>query len=198
MTSVINRYGCRELGYIASECDSHHGLHIAADHVVVEIVDENGQSCKPGKLGEIVVTDLDNLAFPLIRYKIGDISIISDRTCECGRGLPLLEKVEGRTFDLIVGINGNKVTGSFWTLLRHNIKGIKKIQVIQKNEKSIKIKIVGNNDFTSDEAAMIERITKEKLGEGMIVSVETVKDISLTKSGKFRWVISEVSLFNNG
>ena len=114
-SKIFNRYGCREVGHIAAECEVHKGLHIHADRFILEIINSKGETCSTGELGEIVITDLDNYVFPFIRYKIGDLGVLSQRTCSCGRKLPLLEKVEGRIFDLIVGTNGNMVGGTFWT-----------------------------------------------------------------------------------
>jgi phenylacetate-CoA ligase len=114
---VFNRYGSREFDTIAHECMEHKGLHISAENVFVEILDTAGNPCKPGTRGRIVITDLDNYVFPFIRYEIGDIGILSDRKCGCGRGLPLIEAIEGRTWDVIVGANGNQLIGSFWNFL---------------------------------------------------------------------------------
>ena len=128
---VFNRYGCREFGNIATECEMHNGLHINSDRFIIEIVDEKGNKCENGTLGEILVTDLDNFVFPFIRYKIGDLAIMSETACTCRRNLPLLEKVEGRVFEMIQGPNGNVVAGTFWTLLRNKVEGFSKFQIIQ-------------------------------------------------------------------
>jgi len=194
---VYDRYGCREVGQIASECNQQDGLHISTEHVYVEIINEEGERCKPGELGEIVVTDLGNYVFPFIRYKIGDIGIMSDRDCKCGRKLPMLEKVEGRVFDVIVGTNGTKVTGTFWTIkFREDIKGIDKFQVIQEQDKSLKIKLVVNSKYNKNEENKIIKLVENKLGNNMIINIEKINNISKTGSGKHRWIISKVSPFD--
>lgn len=193
---VFNRYGCREVGNIAQECEMQEGLHINASHVIVEVLDENGNPCKPGELGEIVVTDLDNHAFPFIRYKIGDIGIPSDKKCSCGRGLPLLESVEGRTFDIIVGTNGNLVTGNFWTiLLRTYVKGIRQFQVIQEEKDKLNFKLIVDSHFDNNEKIKLIKEVREKCGEDMKIEIDLVDRISLTKSGKLKFVISKCSPF---
>jgi len=195
---VFNRYGCREVGPIAQECTKHTGLHINAEHVYVEILDENGNPCHPGKIGKIVVTDLDNYGFPFIRYEIGDIGIFSDRKCECGRNLPLLENVGGRVFDIIVGTNGNHLTGTFWTiLLRTYVQGIVQFQVIQENFGEIVIKLVVDKSFTETEEKKLLKRIYDKCGEDMKVDIQLVKNIPLTESGKNRFIISKVSPFVN-
>ncbi len=190
---VYNRYGSREFGHIAAECTHHRGLHYNSDRFVLEVVDEKGNLCKPGELGEIVITDLDNYVFPLIRYKIGDLGILTDKQCTCGIKLPLLEKVEGRTFDLVIGTNGNIVAGSFWTLLRNEVKGWEKFQIIQENLGELKVIVEENPRMRVDFENEVGRHIKEKLGEDMVIKVNRVNQIGLTRSGKFKWIVSKVS-----
>lgn len=189
---VFNRYGCRDVGHIASECEQHNGLHISSDHVLVEVLDEKGNPCKPGELGEIIVTDLDNFVFPFIRYKIGDVGSIDQRICSCGRTLPLLKSVEGRSFDIIVGTNGNKVSGNFFTLLRYEIQGITKFQVIQETKKKISISIVTDEKFDDNNKHKIIHLIKNKIGDDMEIKIKIVDNIPTTVSGKHRWIISKI------
>ena len=92
--NVFNRYGAGEFGgdfgMIASECDAHMGMHISAERFIIEVVDEKNNPVGPGKKGQIVITDLENFGMPIIRYKIGDIGMIMNERCLCGRALPLL------------------------------------------------------------------------------------------------------------
>ena len=109
---VFNRYGCRELNMIASECDRHEGMHLNADCLYMEILDGNS---KEG-LGELVITDLVNYAFPFIRYKIRDMACWADHNCSCGRGLPLIKSVNGRVADFIITPKGRLVSGPSVTI----------------------------------------------------------------------------------
>jgi len=190
---VFNRYGCREFGTIAHECKEQNGLHINSEHVYVEILDENGKPCKPGDKGEIVVTDLDNYAFPFIRYKIGDLSALSGENCTCGRGLPLLVKVEGRVWDIIVGKNNNRIVGTFW--LVYGIDGIKQFQVIQEKLGEIIVKLVVDDSFKEKEKQLLLKRIYDKCGKDMIVDLQFVEDIPISESGKHRFIISKVSPF---
>lgn len=194
---VLNRYGCREVGHIANECEYKNGLHISSDHVIIEVINEKGEQCKPGELGELVVTDLDNYVFPFIRYKIGDIGILSERKCECGRPFPLLETVEGRTFDLLVGANGNRVLATFFTIyFKHSVNGVLQFQMEQNQLTEVLVKLIVNEHFTEADYNKIIFAIKEKLGEETNVSIEFVDFIEPTASGKHRWVVSKVSPFN--
>ncbi len=89
---VFERYGCQEFCNIAMECDRHEGMHINADGLLVEILDENGKRVPDGEVGEIVITSLDNFAMPFIRYRVGDMGVLDPGPCGCGRGLPLLRR----------------------------------------------------------------------------------------------------------
>src|SRR5262249_8373738 len=92
---VFNRYGCREVSVIASECDAHDGLHVMAEGLYVELETPTGPA-RPGEMGSVLVTDLLNPAMPLVRYRIGDMASWAPGRCACGRGLPRLAKVSGR------------------------------------------------------------------------------------------------------
>ncbi len=188
---VFNRYGCREVGNIAQECAEQDGLHINTEHVVVEIVSETGQPCPPGVAGEIVITDLDNHAFPFIRYRMEDLGTLSNRTCRCSRGLLMLEAVQGRIWDVIVGANGSRLVGSLWIF--KGISGIIQFQVIQEEAGELILKLVKDDSFTDSEMRKVMARIKEKCGEEMKADIRIVEDIPLTPSGKRKFIISKVS-----
>jgi phenylacetate-CoA ligase len=192
---VMNRYGSREMGNIASECQHQEGLHIHEDHVVVEVLNENQQPCSPGELGELVVTDLHNWGFPMIRYRIGDLGVLSGEPCSCGRPFRLLERIEGRTFDLVVGCNGNHVPGNYFTLYFRKFAGIDQFQVRQNKQLEVEVLLVINSSFASTTEAKLMAGMKEKLGADTSISLTFVDQIAQTSSGKHRWVISEASPF---
>jgi phenylacetate-CoA ligase len=193
---VFNRYGCREFGTIAQECSQHSGLHINNEHIFVECLRENGELASPGEKGELIITDLDNYAFPFIRYRIDDMAVVSDKKCICGRGLPLLETIDGRTFDITVGSNGRYFGGTFWTLLlRTAVDGIKQFQVIQEKFGEINIYLIVDSSFTENKKQKVLEKIYENFGEDMKVDIKIVDNILLTKSGKHRFIISKVSPF---
>jgi phenylacetate-CoA ligase len=188
---LLNRYGCREVGNIAQECGEQNGLHIHVEHLVVEVVDENGRHCMPGETGEIVLTALDNYAFPFIRYKVGDLGALCDRKCVCGRGLPMLESIEGRVWDIIVGANGNRLVGTFW--LVEGVKGIREYQVIQEHFGHLTIRLVVDRAFSDVEKRLLLDRVKNRCGDEMKVEFQMLDSIPLTEGGKRRFIISHVS-----
>ena len=74
-------------------------MHLNSDHNIVEFLRDDDSPCSPGEDGRIVVTELVNFGMPVIRYEVGDRGVPSDRVCPCGRGLPLMESITGRTAD---------------------------------------------------------------------------------------------------
>ncbi|MDP6952364.1 MAG: AMP-binding protein, partial [Alphaproteobacteria bacterium] len=98
---VIDLYGAMEVGFIALQCPESEGLHVMAEGVLLEVVDDAGEPCAPGTVGRVVVTALENYASPLIRYALGDYARAGE-TCRCGRGLPVIDTVLGRQRNLLV------------------------------------------------------------------------------------------------
>jgi phenylacetate-CoA ligase len=190
---VFNRYGSREVSGIAQECEQQDGLHVFAEHVLVEVLDEKDRPCPPGKIGKVVVTDLDNFAFPFLRYDIGDLAVATDRVCDCGRGLPLLAQVEGRVWDVIIAANGNRLVGTFW--LVSGVKGIKQFQVLQEKAGELVIKVVPESAFNEEEKHKLLKNVAANCGPEMSAEVRRVDEIPQTESGKHRYVISRISPF---
>ena len=110
---VYDRYGCRELGIVAQECEQHDGLHVVLPHVWVEI-DVDGRPAAPGETGRLLITLLDNDSFPMVRYEVGDLATAGDDSpCPCGLSYPRLRAVEGRILDVLWNARGGALTGVF-------------------------------------------------------------------------------------
>jgi phenylacetate-CoA ligase len=131
---VFDRYGTREVGNVAAECDRHEGLHVFGETTIVEVVDENGRAVKEGEEGEILVTNLLNYTMPLIRYRIGDRAVRGADLCSCGRPYPLLDRVSGRSESCVRRRDGGVVLPEFFIHVigvEYNDGSIGKFQVIQ-------------------------------------------------------------------
>ena len=139
---VFNRYGSQEVSDIACNCEKSPGLHLIPDIHYLEIVDDEGKEVKPGKEGNIVITLLTNYTMPLIRYKIGDRGILSDKNSQCGHGLPLLEKVVGRIRSNFKNKFGDHINGGVFIDLFYFRENIKQFQIIQETVDSISINLV--------------------------------------------------------
>ena len=189
---LYDRYGSREFGNIAHECDVHSGYHVNSERFFLEILGSDGEPVEPGETGELVITDLDNYGFPFIRYPIGDLAVPTDRKCSCGRGLPLVERFEGRSFDMIRCPNGNRVAGTFWTIVMREFSGVAQFQIEQSalDHLTVRLRIDGGW-VQSNESSITERV-KERCGDDMKISYEYVDSIDLTASGKQKLVVSRL------
>lgn len=190
---VFNRYGSREVGDIAQECAAHDGLHVNADRLLVEIVRDDGSPCGPEESGEVLVTDLENYGMPLIRYAIGDrASFERHELCACGRRLPRLAQVEGRSLDIVRFPNGTNVGGTYWTILLRARPGIEKFQVLQTRREAVTIRYVALRALEAAHARSIEHDVLQRAGPHFRVDFERVEDIPRNASGKRRLVVCEL------
>jgi phenylacetate-CoA ligase len=190
---VTNRYGCEEASLIACECGEHRGLHINADSLYLETL-VDGRPTRPGEPGKIVITDLSNFAMPLIRYQVGDVGVLSDRRCPCGRGLPLLESLDGREADYVITADGQYVSGislteSFAVL----VPGVAQIQIVQEAINQFLFRIVRDTVFGEASERKIAQLVAERFGTKAQWKCEYVEMIPQEPSGKYRFCISHVA-----
>jgi phenylacetate-CoA ligase len=186
---VANGYGGRDAGFIAHQC-ADGGMHITAEDVVVEIVDEAGRTVAPGETGEIVITHLATTDFPFIRYRTGDIGAMGASRCTCRRGLPTLGELQGRTTDFVVAADGTLMHGLALIYVIRDMPGIAAFKIVQESRALTRVLVVPSEQFASETIATIQRGFKERLGEMVDVAVDQVKIIPAERSGKFRYVVS--------
>jgi phenylacetate-CoA ligase len=193
---VFDKYGSREFSGIAYECEAHQGHHVVAESYVVEIL-KDGRPAKPGEMGEVVVTDLNNYCMPLIRYRLGDVAVAVDpkASCACGRGLPLIGKIEGRVQALIFGKSGRYMPGTFFAHLFKDYEYlIRQYFVEQVVHGEIILKIVKGPRFSEDEFQTVLSLLREHLGDNTIISVEFVDMIPMGRTGKQQGSLSRIPL----
>ena len=189
---VFNRYGSREFGNVAQECEEQCGLHISSECFYIEIIN-NGETVSPSESGKLIITSFDNLAMPFIRYDIGDMGTPTDEICSCGRGLPLVKSVDGRITEFITMPSGKLVPYLYFNYFFEQYGAyIKQFQVIQKQIDFIEINIITTDSYTSKIEEKILESLKGYLGEEIGLSIKLVDGIPLTKAGKQVCVISNV------
>jgi phenylacetate-CoA ligase len=189
---VTNRYGCEEVSLIACECEQHNGLHVNGDGLYVEIL-ANGRPAAEGEPGAVVITDLVNRAMPIIRYKVGDVAVASSRTCACGRGLPLIERLEGRESDYVTTDTGELISGiSLTENFALHIRGVGQMQIIQESHTQFRFRIVRDHDFGDESLDRIRFLVNERFGPRTKYDIEFVDQIPQEPSGKYRFCISRV------
>ncbi len=190
---VANGYGARDAGFIAHQCP-HGSLHVSAEDIVVETVRPDGAATAPGELGEIAVTHLRTPDFPLVRYRTGDVGVLSDRRCACGRGLPVLADVHGRTTDFVVAADGTVMHGLALIYTVRDLEGVEQFKIVQESLARVDVQLVTSAGFPADGAARIVRDFKARLGAAVDVAVRTVGEIPPERSGKHRYVVSKVAV----
>jgi phenylacetate-CoA ligase len=190
---VFDRYGTREVGDIACECSEHAGQHLSIFMHYAEILDRRLRPVKPGKPGEIYITLLTNFTMPLVRYRIGDTVIGSDRTCKCGRGLPVLKDVVGREVDNFYRPDGTVVPGGRINCIlgyRDEETAIRQYQVLQHDPGHIEIRaVIDDATMFGLEKDTLEARLREALGSGCTITWTFVKRILPSSSGKYRQTV---------
>lgn len=194
---VANGYGGRDAGFIAHECPSG-SLHITAEDVIVETLDQDGRTTAPDVAGEIVVTHLATNDFPFIRYRTGDIGKLGLKPCVCGRGLPVLQEIQGRAVDFLATCDGSAIPGGAFTYLIRETAGIKSFKIVQHTVAFTEVELLVDPSFNpSDIPNLIARF-RQRLGTCACIEVAVVDHIDLEKSGKFRYITSKVSAWPKG
>ena len=191
--AVANGYGGRDAGFIAHECPAG-GMHLTAEDIVIEIVDPAGRVLPAGEAGEIVVTHLATGEFPFIRYRTGDVGVLDERRCECGRGLPLLKEIQGRATDFVVAADGTVMHGLAVIYVLRDLPGIAAFKIVQESRERTRVLVVPGAGFGPTQMQAIEQGLKARLGGSVDICVETVDEIPPEKSGKFRYVVSHVAV----
>jgi phenylacetate-CoA ligase len=199
---VFDQYGCGECNGIASECAEHRGLHVFQEHCVVEILDDEGAPVAPGQPGRVVLTNLDNEAFPFIRYVCGDVASWVGETCPCGRNLPLLSGITGRIADTIYGVNGNRVWGWFFAavMMQTGLSaalGVKEFVFVQTGRDRLRLDLASDREPTPQEMESLCSRIREYLGP-MQIDSRRVTQVDRGRSGKLRYAIQEWQPSNAG
>ncbi len=189
---VFEKYGTKECGVIASECREHAGMHVFSEGVYVEIVGPDGGQVGPGQSGRVLVTDLFNFGFPMIRYEIGDMAIAKDAgACPCGNPLPMIERLIGRDRDILVDSYGNPKPGYLFVdaISKMNLWDAQ-FQVVQLASGDIVVKIVSTDKTKVDTGLLVSKF-RAIVGPKLPIALEFVESIPRDPSGKYRYVISQ-------
>lgn len=188
---VVDCYSTEEFGYVALQCpDVPENYHIMAETLIVEIIDDDGQPAGIGENGRVVVTDLHNFAMPLIRYATGDHATAGG-PCACGRGLPTLRRVLGRTRNMIVKPDGTR----HWPLTGfrqfREIAPIRQYQFRQHSLHRMEVRLVTERALTGAEEAMLKAHLHEKLRHGFEIEFVYFEGrLPTGKNGKFEEFMS--------
>jgi phenylacetate-CoA ligase len=188
---LVDVYGAAEGGCIAWECPTCDGYHVNIDTVIVEILDGN-RAAPPGVAGRVVITNLLSFAMPIVRYELGDVAAMSPRSPACGRGLPLMEVVEGRANAFVRLPSGRMLSPMFFFGLMKPVEhDLRAWRVIQESVDRLTVLVVaGGRGF--DSTRLVETI-RRLTGEAIDVSVVNVEALPREPSGKVRAVVSHLA-----
>jgi len=193
---VTDTYGCGEGFQLAAQCGHGTHYHMHDLDVMLDFVDPDGNPVPPGQDGDVIVTRLHPGPMPLVRYRVGDRAIPSASAgCPCGRNFALLEGVQGRDTDVIVTPDGNRLIVHFFTGILEYFGEIDSFQVVQTDPDRMIVRIVPAPDhpYTPELGKRIVSRLVEHGATGIRIEVEPVAEIPVPKSGKRRFVISEVA-----
>ena len=173
-----------ENGVLALQCPKHDTYHVQADSVIVEILDEGDQPCKPGEIGRVVVTDLHNFATPFIRYELGDYAERGE-ACPCGRTLPVLTRILGRTRNMLSLPNNVKIYPLLSRLTWPTPELIRQFQIIQHSLNEIEVKVTFTGPAGDEDKAGIIRSVDAFFKHRYQVRLSVCDEIARSPSGKF-------------
>lgn len=187
--NIYDRYGAVECCMFASQCE-HGRYHVSPDVGIIEIVDEHGNQCPPGVVGEVVCTGLHNTLQPLIRYRIGDAARWAvNQVCPCGRQMPILESIEGRIEDMCATPDGRQIL-RFDTAFK-GVSSIKEAQVVQEEPDRFVILLVPAEGYSEEDTTRIKSNMRLHIGD-VTTEIQLVTSIPRTAAGKFKAVVNNL------
>ena len=193
--ATVDLYSCEEAGYIALQCPEFDHYHVQSENVLLEIVDEEGNPCGPGESGRVLISSLHNFATPLLRYELGDYAVFGE-ACPCGRNLPVITKVLGRTRNRLTLPDGRSefpYLGEHGQT--HRLTGVRvhAFQFVQHSVEEVEVKYVTDRRFTPEETEKLTRMIQKNLGYPFRISITHCDAIPAGARGKFEEFVSLVS-----
>jgi phenylacetate-CoA ligase len=193
---VVDVYTCEEAGYLALECPAHGGYHVQSENVWLEIVDDAGAPCAPGQAGRVLLTSLNNFATPLIRYEIGDHAEFG-QPCRCGRGLPTLSRIHGRSRNRVAmpdGTNRFPRMGEGEIFVGAPDLKVRQYKCVQHTLDDIELIVAADGMATPEQQQGIIRAMQTNLGHPFPVRLTFVDKIPRSPNGKLEIFVSHVRL----
>jgi phenylacetate-CoA ligase len=187
----IDIYSGREVGYLALQCPASGLYHVQAEGILLEVVDELGRACAPGETGRVLVTPLHNFAHPLLRYELGDYAEQGE-PCPCGRGLPTLRRVLGRTRHMVTLPGGRRHFAALEVQKLAELSAIRQAQLVQRRADLIVARLVTDRPLDAAEAVRVGDVIALGFGHRFTVEIEYCDRLERSPSGKFEEFRSEL------
>lgn len=187
---VLSAYQAIEAPRLAFQCEQRGGLHVNVDAFHVRIADAGGRTLPPGESGEVVVSNLVNRPTVLLNYRLGDIAALLPEPCPCGRSLPLLSLLEGRSDDLLLDTSGQSVRPHGPRDVIAKLPGIWQYQVVQEDLRTFTVSLVAAPSCDRKDVAQCIRTRLADLcGDDIATDVRFVESIPTTAAGKVRPIV---------
>mgnify|MGYP001617948824 CR=1 FL=1 len=187
---IFMSYACMEVGRIAVECSAHHGLHVNADHVLMEIMNGD-RPARTGEWGEVVLTALNQSAMPFIRYRLGDLTAWAGESCRCGSTLPVIRAPEGRIEEPLRFRGGEQLSPTRVFIALRALDIVERYVVIQESLDCVRVQIVPTRPWSEDELDRLRLQLLEGMPSGVRVDLDLVERIEQAP-GKYRQMISRL------
>ncbi len=189
----LDVYSTVETGNIASTCPGGHGYHVHDEGVVVEVLDDDGEPCAPGETGQVLVTDLSNYGFPMIRYDVGDCATMGEPgPCPCGRGLTRLKSVDGRMWGRLVATDGTRLCSTFVSGGIVAIPNLHQYRIVQREQGCAEVFIVAAPEFDAADELELKETLQARVEGLLTLTLTRVERIERLPNGKHIFAICEV------
>jgi phenylacetate-CoA ligase len=191
---LVAIYSCQEIGFVGIECPVSGQYHIVMDNALVEIVDADGVPAKPGEIGRVLVTGLYNYATPFIRYALGDVATVASSPCACGRTLPLIAQVEGRTRAEFIFRDGTRMwpRGTHSDAIRDFVP-YREFQMVQTDYDVVEFRYIAQPDAPSPDLAGLKQYGRDKIHPSVDIRAVAVEAFPRGRGGKHEHFLSLVS-----
>lgn len=188
---LLDIYSAQEVGYIALQCPDGDHYHLQAESALIEILDGAGSPCAPGDVGRVVVTPLYNFAMPLLRYALGDYAE-AGAPCACGRGLPVITRILGRTRNMLTLPDGGRLWPRLSELRYGEVLPVEQFQLVQKSRTQLELRLVTSRRASAEEEARLRELVLARLGHPFAVSITYPARIERGATGKYEDFRSEL------
>jgi phenylacetate-CoA ligase len=190
---VYTQYGCVEVPFLAAECECRAGLHVFSDIRHIEVIKDSATTTATEGIGDLLVTDLTNYVFPLLRYRAGDRGRLLAHRCKCGRPYPLIDYVLGRTTDNIVLPDGTSIPGEYWTTIFDDWPhAIRAFQVHQNRDYTVEIRIEPAGPFWENAVREVSRSLDIRTQRQLRIEFRR-QPVCVNDNGKTRYITSDVT-----
>jgi phenylacetate-CoA ligase len=188
---IADVYSSVEVGYIGLQCPDHEHYHVQSESVLLEVVDEAGRPCAPGEVGRVLVTPLHNFAMPMLRYAIGDHAEVG-AACPCGRGLPVVARILGRTRNMLVLPDGGRIWPVLEGALFAEVAPVSQFQVVQHAPAELEVRLVATRPLTDVEEAALRAMVCRHLEHDFAIAFSYHPSLGRGPGGKYEDFVCRV------